>query len=105
MQAVKGRVDVNFHEGQHQSQSGKLHFHNFWICVKFTPVVKEKVYSGEKAVKSWEFMSSVKLKQDATSQFYACSCKYTSKYTSCIIQISLFSPLGLVGDNWPIAMK
>ena len=72
VQAVK--EDVNFHEGQHQSQSGKLHFQNFWICVKFTPAVKEKVYSSERAVKPWEFMSSVKLKQDATSKFYACLC-------------------------------
>ena len=101
VQAVK--EDVNFHEGQHQSQSGKLHFQNFWICVKFTPAVKEKVYSSEKAVKSWEFMSSVKLKQDATSQFYACLCAQIYK-----IYHSNFSILpleGLVRDIWPIAMK
>ena len=89
MQAVKGREDVNFHEGQHQSQSGKLHFQIFWICVKFTPAVKEKVYSSERAVKPWEFMSSVKLKQDATSKFYACLCAQIYK-----LYHSNFLPLG-----------
>ena len=61
MQAVK--EDVNFHEGQHQSQSGKLHFQNFWICVKFTPAVKEKVYSSERAVKPWDRNKNVKIEK------------------------------------------